>query len=164
MSEQFHLKLWTSVHSLKTDPFQTIQLSISTLFSFIWPIGWTLASATTPGQKWTWERWQWRDIPHCPKLQHYWNLTIRLFSVLSRTLVGVVSPFCKEEVRVFSSVCRLGKLQKGETLPSPKKEVSSDKTKLHQIVRLPFWSCGKCGVPFIVITPNSTLTHTGKIC
>ena len=24
----------------------------------------------------------------CPKLQHYWNLTIRLISVISRTLVG----------------------------------------------------------------------------
>ena len=26
--------------------------------------------------------------PHSPKLQHYWNLTIRLFSVISRTLMG----------------------------------------------------------------------------
>ena len=27
-------------------------------------------------------------IPHSPKLHHCWNLTIRLFSVISRTLVG----------------------------------------------------------------------------
>ena len=26
--------------------------------------------------------------PHSPKLQHHWNLTIRLFSVISRKLVG----------------------------------------------------------------------------
>ena len=32
-------------------------------------------------------RWQWRGTPHSPKLQHCWNLTIRLFSVISRTLV-----------------------------------------------------------------------------
>ena len=36
----------------------------------------------------TWERWQWRGTPHSPKLQHCWNLNIRLFSVISRTPVG----------------------------------------------------------------------------
>ena len=41
------------------------------------------------GPEWTWERWQWRGTPHSPKLQDCWNLTIRLFSVISRTLVGV---------------------------------------------------------------------------
>ena len=34
-----------------------------------------------------WERWQWRGTPNSPKLQHYWTLTIRLFRVISRTLV-----------------------------------------------------------------------------
>ena len=29
-----------------------------------------------------------RGTPHAPKLQHCWNLTIRLFSVISRTLVS----------------------------------------------------------------------------
>ena len=29
-----------------------------------------------------------------PKLQHYWNLTIRLFSVIYRTLIGVVLLHC----------------------------------------------------------------------
>ena len=27
-------------------------------------------------------------LPHSPKFQHYWNLIIRLFSVISRTLIG----------------------------------------------------------------------------
>ena len=36
----------------------------------------------------TWEQWQWRGTPHSPKPQHHWNLTIRLFSVIYRTLVG----------------------------------------------------------------------------
>ena len=28
------------------------------------------------------ERWQWRAAPHLPKLQHYWNLALRLFRVI----------------------------------------------------------------------------------
>ena len=36
----------------------------------------------------TWERRQWKDTPHSQKLEHYRSLTIRLFSVISRTLVG----------------------------------------------------------------------------
>ena len=35
-----------------------------------------------------WEQWQWKITLHSPKLQHRWNLTIRLFSVISRTLIG----------------------------------------------------------------------------
>ena len=38
--------------------------------------------------EWTGEWWQWRGTPHSPKLQHYWNLTIILFSVISGTLDG----------------------------------------------------------------------------
>ena len=52
----------------------------------------TFVGYLMPNPEWTWEWWQWRGTPHSPKLQHYWNLTIRLFSVLSRTLVGGVLP------------------------------------------------------------------------
>ena len=38
--------------------------------------------------QWIWEKFQGRDKPHSPKLQHYWRFTIRLFSVISRTFVG----------------------------------------------------------------------------
>ena len=38
--------------------------------------------------RWTWEQWQWRDAPYSPKPQHYWDLSIRLFCVISRTLVS----------------------------------------------------------------------------
>ena len=42
--------------------------------------------------EWTCERWQWRNALHSPKLQHHWNLTTRLFSVISRILVwGVLT-------------------------------------------------------------------------
>ena len=40
------------------------------------------------GPERTREQWQWRGTPHFPKLQDHWNLTIRLFSVISRTLIG----------------------------------------------------------------------------
>ena len=41
------------------------------------------------------------------KLQYYWNLTIRLFSVISRTLIGEVLLLCKEAVSVFYSSIQL---------------------------------------------------------
>ena len=40
------------------------------------------------GPEWTRERCQWRGTPHPPKLQQYWNLTIRLFNAIFRTLFG----------------------------------------------------------------------------
>ena len=51
---------------------------------------------------WTWVRWQWRDTPPSPKLQHYWNLTIRLFSVIYRTLIGVgLTPLQRSSRRIL---------------------------------------------------------------
>ena len=43
------------------------------------------------------------NIPHSPKLQHHWNLAIRLFSVISRTLDGFFLPLCRDEISVFNS-------------------------------------------------------------
>ena len=43
-----------------------------------------------------------------PKLQHYWSLTIRLFSVISRTLFGGFLTLCREAVSVFYSPSWLG--------------------------------------------------------
>ncbi len=58
-----------------------------------------------------------RGTLHSPKLQNYWNLTIRLFSVISRTLVGGVLPLCREAVGVFYSPSRLGNIwDKGSSL------------------------------------------------
>ena len=57
--------------------------------------------------EWTWEPWQWRGTPHSPKLQYYLNLTISLFSVISKTLV---LPFSKEAVSVFYTASWLGNL------------------------------------------------------
>ena len=38
-----------------------------------------------------------------PKLQHYWNLIIRFFSVISRILVGWVSYYSAEKQLVYSA-------------------------------------------------------------
>ena len=36
--------------------------------------------------------------PHSPKLQSHWNVTIRLFSVIPRALVGGALPLCRGAV------------------------------------------------------------------
>ena len=60
--------------------------------------------------EWTLEQWQWRVTLHFPKLQHYWSLTIRLFSVISRILIGGgVWPLNRG---VFYSLSQLGCWQK----------------------------------------------------
>ena len=53
--------------------------------------------------EWTWEQWQWRSTPHSPKLQNYWNLTIRLLNVISRTLVVGGSYSSVEKQLVYST-------------------------------------------------------------
>ena len=87
--------------------FQAIQLSINTYFSTNWPIDRTLSGATTPGQSGhgsEGHKWILR-IPQSLTL-HYWSLTVRLFSVISRTLFGGVLLLCSEAVGVFFSPSR----------------------------------------------------------
>ena len=50
-------------------------------------------------------------------LQHYWNLTIRLFSVIFRTFVEGVLPFCLGAVGVFYSPSRLGHITPDQSKP-----------------------------------------------
>ena len=71
----------------KTVLFQVIQCSISTQVSSIWRIDRTLSGATTLGQSGPGR--DGNDNLHSPKLQHNWNLNIRLICVISRTLVEV---------------------------------------------------------------------------
>ena len=54
-------------------------------------------------QEWNQEQWLWRSTLHSPKLQHYWSLTIRLFSIIYRTFVGGVLPLYRDTVGVFYS-------------------------------------------------------------
>ena len=49
-----------------------------------------------------------KGAPYSSRPQHYWDLTIRLFSVITRTLIGGgVLPLCRGAVSVFSSPSRL---------------------------------------------------------
>ena len=66
----------STVSMPKTVLFQTVQFNISTQFSSTWPI----------------EQWQGRSTPLFPKILYYWNLTIRLFSVILRTKIGESYP------------------------------------------------------------------------
>ena len=83
----------------KTVPFQTrivlfraVQFSTSTQFSSIWPIDRTLSSATTAGQSGPGSDGN-EEVLRIPQSEHYWNLTIRLFSVIYRTFMrGVLPP------------------------------------------------------------------------
>ena len=90
--------------NVKTVLFQTIQFSIRTQFFSIWPIDTTLSGTTTLGQSWPGSI----GILHSPKLQHYWSLTIRLYSVISRTLVQGVLPLCRDALSIFCSSSWLG--------------------------------------------------------
>ena len=60
--------------------------------------------------EWIWERWQWRGTLHSQKLKHHWSLTIRLFSVIPRILMGGGGglPVCRDAAGVFYSLSRLG--------------------------------------------------------
>ena len=86
--------------------------------SSIQPIDKALIRCYHSRPEWTWEQWQWRGTPHSPKPQHYWNLTIRLFSVISRTRVGEILPRCREVVSVFYSPSQLGNQRKDHIDPT----------------------------------------------
>ena len=90
--------------NIKTVLFQVIQFSKSSQFTSIWPIDRPLSGATTPCQSEP-ER---RGTPDSLNLQHYCNLIIWLFSVISRTPIEKVLPLCSGAVRIFYSLKRLG--------------------------------------------------------
>ena len=81
----------------------------------IWPIDRTLSDATTR------ERCQWKGTPHSPKFQHYWNPPIRLFSVISRTLVGEghFTPLQRGAAVVLYHLSRLDERSQYSSLSSP---------------------------------------------
>ena len=56
---------------------------------------------------------EWRSTLHSQKLQHYWSLTIRMFSVISRKLVLGVLPLCRNAFGVFCSASQQGQENEG---------------------------------------------------
>ena len=88
MSKTF---LFQDIQFSQTVLIQTIQFRISMQFSSIYPIDRALNRWDHSRPERTWDQWRWRSIPYYRKLQRYCKLTIRLFSLISRTLVGEVS-------------------------------------------------------------------------
>ena len=72
---------------IETVLFQTIQFSISTRLSSIWPKDWALSGTTTPGHSGPGSDGNEGSAPNSTKLKNYWNLIIRLLSVISRKLI-----------------------------------------------------------------------------
>ena len=68
--------------------------------SSIWPIDSSLPGATTLGQSRPGSDGNEGVLCIPPKLQHCWSLSIRLFSIMSKTLVVRVLPLCREAVSV----------------------------------------------------------------
>ena len=108
--------------------FQTIQFSKSRLFppnlnvkQFNLTYRWEPIRCyhSEPGGTWEWG--QWRGTKHSPKLQHYWNLTIRLCT-------------CSGVVGVFYSPNQLGCLLK--------KKIFQYKTKfkINIFLRRKYWN------------------------
>ena len=88
--------------NVKTVLFQVIQFNISTQFNSIWPIERILSGATTLGQIGPGSDGNEGVLYIPPKLQHYWKISIRLFSVISRTLVGGSYPSAEKPL-VYST-------------------------------------------------------------
>ena len=133
--------------------FKTIYFSINTQST--WPIDRILKGATTPGHSRPGSDSNKRDASHSPKLPHYWNLSMRLFSVISRTLVarGGVWCLCRE-----SSRCILQSQPTGQNVVS-----------LKELWNWRFYHSGwqrllKVNWYFVIdITKNYT-THTLGLC
>ena len=101
--------------TVKTVLFQAIQFSLSHLFAHSLkvkqfylnqrsdPIRWNHSRP-----EWTLEHLQLKSTPHFLKLQHKWSLTIGLFNVISRTLVGGSLTLCWVAVSVLYSPTRPG--------------------------------------------------------
>ena len=102
----------------KTILFQTIQFSISTQFSSILTIDRTLSGVTTAGQ----------SVPGSDgnkgvlRISQSSSITIRLFNVISWTLVERVLQLCRDAVSVFCSPSRLGKIERKKERKKGRKE------------------------------------------
>ena len=110
----FHVFLYITNNSIKhqsflythlndqTFIFLTIQFSRRYLFAlslnvkqFYLTLGQKPIRCYHSGPEWTWEQWQRRGTLHFSQLQHYWNLTITVFSILYSTFVRRSSPFAE---------------------------------------------------------------------
>ena len=115
-----------TVSMWKTVLFQTFQLSIIMQFSSLWPTDRILSAASTSDQR----KPGATAMKGYSVFQHYWSLTIRLFSVISWILVGVwVLPLCRDADGVFYSLTRLDNLPTVHVSYFKSKDHMTDKYK-----------------------------------
>ena len=95
------------------------------------------------GNEWT---------PHSIKLQYYWNLTIRLLTVLFWTLVGGVLPFSREAVDEFVQFSRLNKVY----LQRQTEKCVSIPTNTHTYISV---NVNQRSKHFEMLPPQHTHTH-----
>ena len=83
---------------------RVVEPVIFVLVCSVWPTHRGLSGATTLRQSGPGNKGNIRGTPHSPNLQS-WSLTVRLFSVIIRTLNGGVGvlPLCRDVANVFSS-------------------------------------------------------------
>ena len=108
MSKTF---LFQVIQFSQTVLIQTIQFSISMQLVLFNPFN--LSGATIPGQSGPGSNGN-EGVLHIPQSSSItWNLTIRLFSVIPRTLVGEGGflPLCRGAIGVFYSPSRLGNIR-----------------------------------------------------
>ena len=100
MSKQFYFKQFSLVW-IRSLNAKSRKLS-KPRFSYICLINRNLSGSTTLSQSGRGSDGNKGDTLHSPKLQHYWNLNIRLFSVICRTFVGGWSYPSAEMQSVYS--------------------------------------------------------------
>ena len=116
--QTIHFSISTHFKCQKTASFQIIQLYISTQFSSIWPIDWTLSGTTTLGQSGSESNGNERLL-HIPQSSIITGTSTLgcLVSYPGHSLGEGVLPLWREAFRVFYSHSRLGKeLSGGLTL------------------------------------------------
>ena len=99
-----------SIFYIYTVIFETIQFCKSTQFNSIRPIDRTLSGATTPGQNGPWSDGN-EGVLCIPQSS---SITIKLFSIISRTLIREALLLCSEAVGVFYSPSFTGKFENRE--------------------------------------------------
>ncbi len=111
--------------------------------------------------EWTWQRWQCRSTPESPNLQHYGSLTIRLFSIISRTLVmggGGLTPLQRSN-RCILQPQPTGQISdwKCSSMENRKEEVVLSRLRIGNSYQLYLFksedqsACNTCHVPQTVI-------------
>ena len=113
-------------------------------FSSIWLIDSTLSGVTTLGQNEPGSDGNNKVLSIRQRFQYYWSSTVRLFNVISRTVITEILPFCRGTVGVFYNPCWLGQPHFCGVLPLSRDAIGvfyspSRLGRIHWILKV--WYC-----------------------